>query len=218
MDAVEQQAAQAALHEEYFSEPKKPLWAGFGFPLSSQFTKTEEFKEPVKQPVEPLVINDASDERPGDYLNETELSDAAEKEARRLWKEANPDKTIKRQLDLQRVGAIDDVPWHTQDYDIGLQADNVPNGITGEVRGFGTQFPNHVAKGDMFLRVDRLPSQLYKFNGFNWIAVDKGLTDNYTYDDAYIDHLISKIDSGEYEPELLSDGERDAIESRLKRT
>ena len=69
----------------------------------------------------------------------------------------------------------------------------------------------------MFLRVDRLPSALYKYNGANWIEVDKDLSDNYAYDDAYIDHLIVKIDSGEYDPELLSDAERDHIEQRLKK-
>jgi hypothetical protein len=100
---------------------------------------------------------------------------------------------------------------------MGLQADNEPHGPTGEVKGFGTSFPVDSNKGDMFLRVDMLPTQLYKFNGVQWIAVDKGLTDNYAYDDAYIDHLIDKIDSGEYDLDLLSDAERDAIETKLKR-
>ena len=68
----------------------------------------------------------------------------------------------------------------------------------------------------MFLRVDQLPSALYKFNGVNWIQVDKDLSDNYAYDDAYIDHLINKIDSGEYDPELLSNAERDHIALRLQ--
>jgi hypothetical protein len=68
----------------------------------------------------------------------------------------------------------------------------------------------------MYLRVDQIPSVLYKFNGRNWIEVDKKLTDQHAYDEAYIDHLISKIETGEYDPELLSDAERDSIEYRLK--
>ena len=98
-----------------------------------------------------------------------------------------------------------------------LIPDNL-NGPIGEVKGFGTQFPTAPTKGDMFLRVDQLPSVLYKFNGMRWIEVDKTLTDSHAYDTAYIDHLISKIDSGEYDPELLSDAERDSIERRLKNT
>ena len=95
-----------------------------------------------------------------------------------------------------------------------LTPDN-PNALMGEVKGFGTQFPGTPSKGDMFLRVDQLPSMLYKFNGIRWIEVDKTLSDSHAYNVAYIDHLISKIDSGEYDPDLLSDAERDSIERRL---
>jgi hypothetical protein len=100
-------------------------------------------------------------------------------------------------------------------FDLGLTADNAPTATTGEMRGFGTSFPTNATKGDMFLRVDQLPSALYKFNGNLWIEVDKALTDQHAYDDAYIDHLIEKISTGEYDPELLSDAERDSIEKRL---
>jgi hypothetical protein len=110
------------------------------------------------------------------------------------------------------------IPAHVTTDQFGLEADNVDNKITGEVRGFGTQFPASANKGDMFLRVDRLPSALYKFNGNIWIEVDKTLSDQHAYDDAYIDHLIEKIDTGEYDPELLSNAERDSIERRLQNT
>jgi hypothetical protein len=102
-------------------------------------------------------------------------------------------------------------------FDLGLSADNAPKSATGEMRGFGTSFPGSSAKGDMFLRVDQLPSTLYKFNGTNWIEVDKKLSDQYLYDEAYIDHLIEKISTGEYDPELLSDAERESIEKRLEK-
>jgi hypothetical protein len=100
-------------------------------------------------------------------------------------------------------------------FDLGLSADNAPKSATGEMRGFGTSFPSNSGKGDMFLRVDQLPSALYKFNGTNWIEVDKQLSDQYLYDEAYIDHLIEKIGTGEYDLELLSDAERESIEKRL---
>jgi len=100
-------------------------------------------------------------------------------------------------------------------FDLGLSADNAPKSATGEMRGFGTSFPDNSGKGDMFLRVDQLPSALYKFNGTGWIEVDKKLSDQYLYDEAYIDHLIEKIGTGEYDPELLSDAERESIEKRL---
>jgi hypothetical protein len=99
-----------------------------------------------------------------------------------------------------------------------LQADNEPLGNAGQVRGFGITFPVNATKGDMFLRVDRLPTALYKFNGTNWIEVDKTLSDNYAYDTAYIDHLIKKIDAGEYDVDLLTVGEREQIAQRLNKT
>ena len=66
--------------------------------------------------------------------------------------------------------------------------------------------------------VDVMPNRVYKYNGDDWIVVDKNLSDNYTYDVAYIDHLIAKIASGEYDPELLSEGEKEQVAQRLKNT
>jgi len=195
---------------------KKTRWGGFGFPMGSILRKKEE-PEQAEPTVEKPVIDDSNDALSGDDPVEDNTIDSAEKEAKRRWKEENPNNTIKRQEKLREIGAIIDVPWHNSKYNMGLQADNEPHGPTGEVKGFGTSFPVDANKGDMFLRVDMLPTQLYKFNGVQWIAVDKGLTDNYAYDDAYIDHLIDKIDSGEYDLDLLSDAERDAIETKLKR-
>jgi len=145
----------------------------------------------------------------------------AEKEAQRAWKEAHPDDTIKKHRQLHESGFIDDLPWNHPDYrpdynnQLGLVADNSPTGLQGEVKGFGTSFPTTASKSDMFLRVDQLPSVLYKFNGTNWIEIDKELSDQHAYDAAYIDHLIEKIGTGEYDPELLSSAERDSIEQRL---
>jgi hypothetical protein len=48
------------------------------------------------------------------------------------------------------------------------------------------------------------------------MEVDKALSDTHAWDDAYIDYLIAKIGSGEYDPDLLSDAERDSIEARLR--
>ena len=145
------------------------------------------------------------------------IDDDPEKTARRLWKEDNPNSTIHYQEMLLEIGRIKKLPWQTDKYYPEDQTKLVPdNGPTGEVKGFGIAFPSTAQKGDMFLRVDRLPSALFKFNGANWIEVDKTLTDGYAYDDAYIDHLIEKIGSGEYDPDLLSDAERAHIELRLQ--
>ena len=153
-------------------------------------------------------------ERPGDYVTPPDEETDAEKEAKRLWKAENPNGTIKEQRRLHEVGAIDTLPW--QGY-INLRADNDGSlSSTGRLLGFGIKFPDHPAKGDSFIRVDQMPSALYKYNGSKWIEVDKGLSDQYAYDTAYIDHLIEKLTTGEYDPELLNDAEREQVAQRLQ--
>ena len=153
-----------------------------------------------------------------------------QKHAMAVWKAENPGKTFKEYIDQFNQGLITELPWHHMDHidklnlsdrelitlKLGLEADNDP--ISGELKGFGIEFPKVAIKGDMFLRVDNLPSVLYKFNGNNWIKVNKNLSDSYVYDDAYINHLIEKIESGEYDPDLLSDIERERILNKLNST
>jgi len=138
--------------------------------------------------------------------------DAEAKTAARRWKEENPGQTLKAQQRLYEIGKIDNLPWMDPAY-LELTPDNAP--AKENSTGFGTAFPAGPKKGDTFLRVDRLPSVLYKYNGNNWIEVDKELNNRYAYNEAYIDHLIAKIDSGEYDPDLLSEAEREQIERRL---
>ena len=79
-------------------------------------------------------------------------------------------------------------------------------------------FPQFAAKGDVFVRVDTLPNRVYKFDGVRWIEINKDLSDSYLYDEEYLKHLVAKIESGEYDVELLSDNERSQIEDYLQRT
>ena len=82
---------------------------------------------------------------------------------------------------------------------------------------FGVEWPKFANKGDQFLRVDYLPTKLFKYNGRQWIEIDKNSTDTYSYDTDYINYLIEKISSGEYDPELLSEGEKAQLADVLKR-
>jgi hypothetical protein len=124
------------------------------------------------------------------------------------WKADNPHDTLKNQRFKLIRGEISQLPW------MGLLADNESRKEINS--GFGTQFPSHAERGDTFVRVDRLPTMVYKYNGKDWIEVDKNLTDSYTYDIAYIDHLIERIASGEYDAELLSEIEREQVSQRLQ--
>lgn len=125
------------------------------------------------------------------------------KAAKGYWKSLNPNDTLKHQRIMLAKGMIDELPW--------LQyLKPAPNS------SFGPEFPSTPARGDTFVRTDIVPNRLYKFNGDDWILVDKSTVDNYTYDTAYIDHLIDKISTGEYDPDLLNPGEQEQVAQRLQ--
>ena len=202
------------LPEKLSIDPSSPAWMfGIGTPHPST---VEEIVEPI---IEEKVI--APDIEP--FGNDMQLY------AMKVWKSSNPDSTYTEQYNLLDSGNIKNLPWEHSEHLNSLnlsdrdimnlnslkpEADNEPT--IGEMQGFGITFPNNPKKGDMFLRVDNLPSQLYKFNGLQWIRVNKNLSDSYIYDNAYIDHLIEKIGTGEYDPDLLSDIERERIAEKLK--
>jgi hypothetical protein len=95
-----------------------------------------------------------------------------------------------------------------------LQADNQP--ALPAVNRFGTQFPSDPGLNETFLRVDSLPVRLYKFNGRIWKEINRSVVDQYKYDDQYIDFLISQLESGKYDADLLTDSERVQIAQRLE--
>ena len=82
---------------------------------------------------------------------------------------------------------------------------------------FGTEFPKFAKKSDIFVRVDVLPNKVFKFDGHKWIEISKENSDSYLYDEAYVRHLISKVGSGEYDVDLLSENEKAQIEEYLQR-
>lgn len=122
------------------------------------------------------------------------------KSAKARWKADHPRDSLKRQRRLLDVGVIDQLPWI--DY---LHREPKTN--------FGTELPAGGTKGDTYVLTSAIPNQLYKHNGDQWINIIN--RENYTYDTAYIDHLIDEIEQGRYDPDMLSDSERDQIEQRI---
>jgi len=92
------------------------------------------------------------------------------------------------------------------------------NQESNENANFGTQFPKFAQKGNIFVRVDMLPNRIYKFGGDKWIEINKEQSDVYLYNEEYVRHLISKIETGEYDLELLSEKEKVQIEDYLNKT
>jgi hypothetical protein len=122
------------------------------------------------------------------------------REAMREWKAENPYSSLKEQRRKLAHGDINELPWMAK----------IKTKIT-----FGSELPVSANKGDLHVSTVSIPHRVFKWNGNSWISVDKDRSDNYTYDVAYIDYLISQIQSGEYDLDLLSNSEREQVEARL---
>lgn len=195
--------AQIAQMQNSAAPPELSLFERYPY-LGKPFKHFENLKPMVAPRPESAVESEPKSPAAADPQSDTQDL----KSAMKAWKDLNPDKTLKEQKRKLRKGEIDQLPW------MQLVPDTDP---VREARSdFGTEFPDHAVKGDTFVRVDRLPNQVFKYNGQAWISIDKNQTDNYTYNEAYVDHLIEKIDSGEYDIELLSDNEQEQIAKRLQ--
>jgi hypothetical protein len=94
-------------------------------------------------------------------------------------------------------------------------ADNVEL-RTAPDSSFGAEFPAAANKGDLFLRTDYLPTKLFKYNGSIWIELDKTNTDAYAYNDQYIEYLIEKLKTGEYDTDDITEAEHEQIAQYLQ--
>lgn len=178
--------------------------------------------QPKDPPVEYKIIGDADDETPDtkvqphepalvtaaiedDDPDDSDDSDVM-RQAKKLWKEDNPNSTLKEQRRMVMRGMIDHEPW--------LDYVDDPR-IRRECR-FGAVLPTTATRGDMFVLTSARPTALFKHNGDTWIVIDKTFTDQYVYNQDYIDYLIAQLEAGNYDADLLTDAEQAQIASRLK--
>ena len=163
-----------------------------------------------KQASQPVVSEDDISGLDDEYVGMSEEQIVHTENQKRVWKALNPGAKLKSLKYQKKVGFIEELPWK----DLILPtADGVH--IKENNSDFGTHFPKTPAKGDTFLRVDQTPHTLYKWNDKKWIEVDKENNISYTMNEEYIDHLVFLISKGEYDPERLSENEREALEEHL---
>jgi hypothetical protein len=169
-----------------------------GMPLQASYIQPKS-----DQTIEPPVVDTTTmDERSGDYVEPP------------LEFEPTIDITPPRPENPEASPAPGRGIMHTH---LLAEADNVEPQVRPVRSDFGNLFPINPEKGDTYLRTDYLPNRLFKFNGQKWIEVDKTQTDVYAYEEAYIKHLINEIEVGRYDPESLTDVEREQIAEYLGR-
>jgi len=81
---------------------------------------------------------------------------------------------------------------------------------------FGTKFPESAFNGDIYTRVDTIPHRIYKFNGSKWIELKRDSVETHLSDDGYMQHLIEKLSTGEYDPDYLTPIESETIAEYIK--
>lgn len=96
--------------------------------------------------------------------------------------------------------------------DLFLKEDN-PRDIAVD---FGDTMPVAGNLGDMFIRVDVLPHRVLKFNGSKWVEINKEVSGSYLSNTNYLQYLMEKISTGEYDPEFLTGFEQDSITALIQ--
>jgi hypothetical protein len=88
--------------------------------------------------------------------------------------------------------------------------DKIPNSFK-----FGSDFPNEAYSGDLYMRVDNRPHRLFKFNGGEWIHVNKNMNTSYLQEESYVQYMIDALNNNQYLPEMLTEAEDEAIREFL---
>ena len=172
--------------------------------------------KPAVEESKPVIVSEPKQmtiaEHVESYTEETPEKKAFKESQKRVWKAIHPEETLKPHKVKAKAGYINELPWEQL---VLPTMDDLPE-LDGRA-DFGVKWPENPKKGDTFLRVDNLPHQLHKWNGKKWIIVDKEQNSSYAINNQYLEHLIAQISNGEYDPDLLSDKERDELTEYLQK-
>ena len=127
-------------------------------------------------------------------------------------------KTVERivEVPVEVIKTVEKVVTPSIEQQLAPQADFDPFTQKGSAT-FGTAWPSHPAKGDLFLKVDSKPNKLYKWNGRKWIEIDRQrVNDTLVYDRSYIDYVIDQVRRGLREYEDLSEIEKSQVVARIR--
>jgi hypothetical protein len=191
--------------------------------FNKTFIESPEHKEPSKEVFldDETLFDPPANESSRDLPQDNVVSESDTVHDLIPAAEGEPVNTVDQSTDAP----VPDVPpptQATQNFDYGddiitqEEIDSFHSDLTSSLH-FGPMFPSSPKKGDLFLKINNRPTALFKYNGEKWIVVNKELTDRYAYNDQYINWLITEISIGKYDPELLTDLEREQIKQKLNK-
>lgn len=77
---------------------------------------------------------------------------------------------------------------------------------------FGSTLPTAPSKGQMHVHTGTLPNIVYKFNGRDWIEVDKNITETYLNNRKYVAYLTDQVKTGILDRDDLTEFEQIRIQ------
>jgi len=179
-------------------------WKNFtsGFEIFTANTQKKSQIESINQPVAETAIVAVTDSIDSDINENNETLE--EKEAQRIWKQVNPLKTLKEQRDKFDAGILKELPWQSL--------------ITPlHVEQFGQHFPVMAHDGQLFCRIDKKPTMIYKFYQDNWVEIDPTHKHYYSFGNDYLDWLINELAHDNYDQESLTKNEKQGIKDKLSK-
>lgn len=127
------------------------------------------------------------------------------------------DRVVEKPVEVIKTVEVQSTPQFDIAAQLAPQADSFDPFAQKGSATFGTAWPAHPAKGDLFLKVDSKPNKLYKWNGRKWIEIDRQrVNDTLVYDPTYIDFIIDQVRRGHRDYEDLSEVEKSQIVARIK--
>ena len=182
--------------------------------------------------VEALVtVELPNDYEPVEYVfdtSEAEVAEPAEVEDTTVLDLVTDELPVSEEVPVTTIKVV---PRQVPDYSLGFDNTSSIPQLTSDAHndavepsalprggnaGFGVKFPKQPLKGDRFLRIDFSPSRLYKWSGDDWMLIDKTGVDTYSYDEEYIKLIISKLSSGEFDADDLSESESEQVALYLR--
>ena len=162
-------------------------------------------------------------ERPGDYVTPPEETGPSYEgvKVNGEWVQTGPEfKSVIPEIKVSRDSdyiefngkKMHKTAFKAQYPELSLEVDNPREPRTG----FGLDYPLAPHIGDTFVRIDSFPNRVLKFNGKQWIEIPRNTTETYLSNEKYLQFLVEKIATGEYDPELLTEAEEDAIREHIQ--
>lgn len=200
VDKAEQELAEAlALLEEITAREPVVVEKVVEVPVEKivEVEKLIEIVKEIEKPVE--VIREV-------IVKDTETIEKVEKKIKKLTQDIEQLSTIPAVIETTVADQSPPQPSPNLAEALSIRPD-----IASPVTTFGSNFPANPQKNQMFLKLDVMPSQLFKFNGNKWIMVDKNQNTSYASDQKVIDMLIDQLNAGLIVWDDLTDAEHDSI-------